>query len=224
MRRPTYVLLPGLHGSTALFAPFTQGAPAGTRVVACAYPTTGPFDYEAAEATARAHLPREGHVIVAESFSGPVALRIAADPPPGLRAVVLVASFARSPIPLSLKRVPDGAFRLLPMRSALPRWFLGGSCREQRFDDLLRETLQGVSPQTFLARLRAIDAVDVRDALPEIGLPLLYLQATRDRVVRARFGREITAGVRRGKLQPIAGDHMLLQTAPAACWRALRAY
>lgn len=216
------VLLPGLHGSAALFAPFIAAAPTWARPQAAAYPPDGPYDYDAAEVTARAVLPDDRpFVLVAESFSGPVALRIAADPPQGLRAVVLVASFARSPLPVSLGRVPDAAFSLLPMRSAIPRWFLGGSRREAGFDRLLRETLHGVSRDTFVARLRAIDEVDVRHLLPDIRLPVVYLQATADRLIAPAFGRELIACAATGRLARVRGAHMLLQTAPEACWRAV---
>ena len=217
-----YVLLPGLHGSAALFDPFVQAGPAATELILGSYPSSGPYDYDAAEVFARALLPRgESFVLIAESFSGPVALRIAADPPAGLRAVVLASSFARSPIALPLRSVPDAAFALLPMRSALPRWFLGGSERAEDWDARLREVLADVGQRAFVGRLRAIDGVDVRDLLPRVGVPLLYLQATRDRLVLPRFGREVTAGARDGRLIRLDGAHMLLQTAPQACWAAI---
>ena len=78
-----------------------------------------------------------------------------------------------------------------------------------------------IGQRAFVGRLRAIDGVDVRDLLPRVGVPLLYLQATRDRLVLPRFGREVTAGARDGRLIRLDGAHMLLQTAPQACWEAI---
>ena len=90
------VVLPGLDGTTVLLAPFLaalqgRGVPAS----AVGYPGDRPLDYDALEPLVRAQLPRTPFVLLGESFSGPLAIRIAADPPPGLRGLVLSTTFAR---------------------------------------------------------------------------------------------------------------------------------
>jgi hypothetical protein len=48
----------------------------------------------------RAALPTRGRfVLLAESFSGPLAIRIAADPPSALVGLILCVTFARNPYP-----------------------------------------------------------------------------------------------------------------------------
>ena len=62
------------------------------------YPPDRCLGYDALEPWLRDRLPAEPFVLLAESFSGPLALRLAADPPVGLQGVILVASFARAPV------------------------------------------------------------------------------------------------------------------------------
>src|SRR4051812_12633896 len=100
-QRITLVLLPGMDGTGLMFAPFIAalGPDVDCRVVA--YPTDRALDYAEHEAIARAALPGDApYVILGESFSGPIAIRIAASAPANLMGLVLCCSFARSPQPL----------------------------------------------------------------------------------------------------------------------------
>ncbi len=95
---PIMVLLPGMDGTATLFAPLVE-ALAPTHCLPVAYPCDQALDYDALEALVRARLPTaEPFVVVAESFSGPLGIRLAAEPPPGLAGVMLVATFATSPV------------------------------------------------------------------------------------------------------------------------------
>ena len=63
-----------------------------------AYPVDSVIDYAGLTDHVRTLLPRESpFVLVAESFSGPIALRLASAPPHGLKGIVLVCTFAASP-------------------------------------------------------------------------------------------------------------------------------
>src|SRR5262249_36681451 len=85
------LLLPGLDGTGALFAPFLPELDHAFKPHVIAYPTEEVMPQES-------ELPREPFAIVAESFSGPIALSIVVRPPPNLLAVVLVATFVESPM------------------------------------------------------------------------------------------------------------------------------
>ena len=95
------VLLPGLDGTGWMFRDFVAalGPTVAPRVVA--YPTHEARTYVGLEPIVEASLPSDGapFALVAESFGGPLALRVAAKRPPGLVAVVLVATFVRAPVP-----------------------------------------------------------------------------------------------------------------------------
>src|SRR5258706_2862593 len=93
----TALLLPGMDGTGRLFTPLGRalGPRFETRVIA--YPRDRVLTY--GELGAQIALPRGPFVLVAESFSGPIAIALAASRPPGLVGLVLAASFARSPRP-----------------------------------------------------------------------------------------------------------------------------
>ena len=88
------VLIPGLDGTGDLFAPFVAAlGEVDTQVIS--YPPDRAMDYAEHEAHVRSLLPREGeYVLLAESFSGPVGIAIAASNPAGLRGLILCCSAA----------------------------------------------------------------------------------------------------------------------------------
>jgi pimeloyl-ACP methyl ester carboxylesterase len=85
---PTLVLLPGMDGTGDLFAPLVAALGPHMRTVIVRYPDE-PLDYASDEEIARAALPI-GHpfILLGESFSGPIAVSIAASAPRGSRAYI----------------------------------------------------------------------------------------------------------------------------------------
>ncbi|MEO7323268.1 MAG: hypothetical protein ABIW82_00405 [Dokdonella sp.] len=113
------VVLPGLDGTATLRSAFVNSVAAEfDSITVVSYPRDKVLDYSELEAFARAALPLDRpFVLLGESFSGPIALSIAAKPPSGLVGLVLSTSFAKSPIPLFS---PLASFaRFAPVR-ALP--------------------------------------------------------------------------------------------------------
>lgn len=218
-----YVLLPGLHGSAHLFDAFVAAAPPGSSFTSVAYPRSGPQDYNALTAVARGALPRNRpYVLVAESFSGPIAVWLAAERPPRLVELVLVATFVVAPVPRALAKAPDWAYRLLPMRTRLPRIALAG-LRRGRFDAVLAAELASVKRAVFRDRVRAILGVDVRAELRAVSVPVKYLQATRDWTVLAKAARVIQSARPDLPVLRVPGPHLLLQCAPRKAWAAMAA-
>src|SRR3990167_10010315 len=126
---PALVLLPGLDGTASLLSDFVE-ASRGTfdSVITVSYPRDRILDYDELEAHARNFLPRDGtFFVLGESFSGPIALSIAAAPPPGLAGLILSTTFAKNPV--SLLRPFAKLTRLAPVRalpiSVLSWWLLG---------------------------------------------------------------------------------------------------
>jgi pimeloyl-ACP methyl ester carboxylesterase len=84
------VLLPGMDGTGDLFAPFIEALGDDIKVDVVRYPHEGGQSY--AEFTARVlpSLPSEPYVLLAESFSGPIALAVAATAPQNLCGLILL--------------------------------------------------------------------------------------------------------------------------------------
>jgi len=79
------VLLPGLDGTGELFASFID-ALGGFATQVIAYPTDRAMTYAEHENFVRGKLPAdEDFVLLAESFSGPIGISIAAAAPPRLK-------------------------------------------------------------------------------------------------------------------------------------------
>ena len=94
------VLLPGMDGTGQLFGRFLEALGPEVRAIVIAYPPAQNLDYSQLEAFVRSKLPSDQpFVILGESFSGPIAVSIAASPPDGLRGIVLCCSFVRNPRP-----------------------------------------------------------------------------------------------------------------------------
>ncbi len=123
------VLLPGLDGTGTLHTSFVAAArPAFQQVTVLTYPADIPLSYKALEDRVRESLPTDAPLLLlGESFSGPIAIRIAAHPPPNLVGVVLSTTFACSPLPGLSPIAP--LLRFAPVRGvphALLSWGLLG--------------------------------------------------------------------------------------------------
>src|SRR5687767_5910188 len=96
----TLMLLPGMDGTGHLFAPFLEALGNEFNVKVVRYPGTEALNYAELEAVARAAMPDGPFVLLGESFSGPIAISLAASGSPHLKGLVLCCTFARNPKPL----------------------------------------------------------------------------------------------------------------------------
>lgn len=221
------VLLPGMDGTGDLFAPLTQALGPHTAIDVVRYPGREALGYDELEPLVRAQLPtQQPFVLLGESFSGPLAISIAASRPPGLQGLILCCSFARRPaLGLALMRAGllDLSMRLLHsklMRAPMRHLLLGGSSAPH-LSDMLQASLKQVSVAVMTRRMKEVQRVDVRDKLPLVRVPAMYLQALQDRVVPRRAARAIQRGLSALHLVQLDGPHGLLQASPAASARAI---
>jgi pimeloyl-[acyl-carrier protein] methyl ester esterase len=221
------VLLPGMDGTGLLFQPFIKALPAHLKPHLVSYPATEPLDYAALLPMVRAALPRDTpFILLGESFSGPLALMAAAEAPPGLRAVVLCASFIQSPVPWLPRALrfflSPGLFRLAPS-SARARALLGDFATPS-LRALLDRANATVTPSVMAARARAILDVNASAALRACAVPILYLRAEHDRMVPRECWQLIFDEKPSAKGICLPGPHLLLQALPAAAVKAIEAF
>lgn len=224
---PLLVLLPGMDGTARLFQRFDAALRVQTAIAtqAIAYPAA-PLDYAALEAFVRERLPRNHpFVVLAESFSGPLGAALRADPPPGMRALILCCSFVRNPRPLLaplrhlLGLVPFGALPGLALRQALL-----APCSTPPLQAELAAALAQVPPSVLRQRLRAVLETDASPSFARGSLPVLYLRARHDRLVPPANALQILRQAAGTQLVDIDAPHMLLQAAPAAAADAVAAF
>jgi len=222
----TIVLLPGMDGSGDLFQPLIVALDAEFNVQIVRYPADGALDYEALEKHARLSLPRDGQfVILGESFSGPVAVSLAASRPPGLVGLILCCTFVRNPHPAFAKL--HSCADLLPVKLAplaLLDWFLLGRYSTRHLRSALAAALAPVSSRALRARLKAVLSVDVTSEFKTVEVPILYLQAEHDRVVPPSATRHVMLAQPATQLVKMPGPHFLLQAFPSQAAQAIAAF
>jgi pimeloyl-[acyl-carrier protein] methyl ester esterase len=212
----TLVLLPGMDGTGLLFAPFVRALPDWVKPVVVAYPGDRPLDYAGHLELVMAALPVDGpFVILGESFSGPLALMVAARRPKGLRGVILAATFVTWPLglPVWLARlaVSCGVFRAKSTRLFL-RIVLGKNATVE-LKGLFPAALARLTPEVLAARARAVMAVNCTEELRSCHVPVLTLVAERDRIV-GRRSPELMQQVRPDlELARFDSPHLILQLA-----------
>lgn len=214
-------ILPGLDGTTRMLDAFVTAARAAGfgDVHAIGYPPHQPLSYAELETFVRAALPRHTPlVLLGESFSGPIAISIAADPPPNLVGLVLSTTFARAPVPLLAPFAP--LTRFAPTR-ALPTAVLSavllGRWSTPELRRTLRAALDEVAPPVQRTRAAAAMRIDVSDRLARITVPTLAFKANHDRLLRAGAGRQLLAGIANARQIALDGPHLLLQTRTDRC-------
>lgn len=217
------VVLPGLDGTATLHSAFVSEVRAAFDSVSVVpYPPNQPLGYVALEALVRTALPSVPFVLLGESFSGPIALSIAANPPSNLVGLVLSTTFATSPNPLFSTLTP--LMRLAPVR-ALPlpllSWWLLGRWATPQLEAALQSALLQVAPTVLRSRAAAALRANVLGQCSAISVPVLNLRATSDRLLSRRASQQLVAALPRCEGVDIAGPHLLLQAAPQACARAV---
>ena len=220
----TLVLLPGMDGSDKLFGPLQAAAPAGTETVAVGYPPGAQNGYDNLLPAVRARLPTDRpFFLLGWSFSGPLALLAAAQRPPGLRGVILAASFVKTPVPW-LPRWLHGLatpalFRFYPAASRAKA--LAGGYGTPEVRRLLTEAHAFAGPEALARRARAALSIDATGALAACPVPVLYLRASKDGVIPGSRADEIKRLLPSLEIADIEGPHLALVTNPAAAWAAL---
>ena len=185
------------------------------------YPPDVPMDYADLERWVRPQLPTTPFVLLGESFSGPLAIRIAAHPPSQLVGLVLSTTFACGPVPLS--RLLVSPSRLCPARAPMPlmSWMLLGRWSTRAVRTQLKTALDCVDTTVLRRRAHAALTVDERARLARIRCPVLLLHAQNDRLLSSGAQQDLTTGLPHATLMNIPGPHLLLQCAPETCAAAV---
>jgi len=211
----TTLLLPGMHGTSRLFDRLLKVLPHGISPRVIEYATDEVLGYD--QLLRRVEVPREPFAIVAESFSGPLAIRLAARGPTNLRGLVLAASFARSPRPIvprwAAGLVRSWLFRIPLPQAGIRRMLLGDDAPREELVEVCEEHRK-VRPAVLAARIRAVLTVDVRDEFERIRVPILYLAGRRDRVVPPRVAQELQSLRPDLEMVTLDSPHAVLQRQP----------
>ena len=215
---PQVVLLPGMDGTGELFADFIAAVSGEFETKVVRYSTDICQSYLELAGLIRAGAPADApFVLVAESFSSPLAIYYAAMKPSNLKGLVLCAGFASTPV-RGWKRLVVSILAPIAFRFMLPNFvcklLLIGPDAPASLVAAVRSAVSSVRPDVLWVRLRTLLACDFRADLAQVDLPILYVQAEQDRLVDASCLREILRIKPETSVIAIPGPHLLLQKEP----------
>jgi pimeloyl-ACP methyl ester carboxylesterase len=219
------ILLPGLDGTGELFGPLLGVVPRRLPIRVISYPTEQTLRYDDLLNLIDSRLAVEGAmVLIAESFSGPLALRYAAMNLERVQAVILCASFICSPVPRWLRFFAKSLFFGLPLPTSAIRYLLVGWSATVELVQMVKQAIRKVPPQVLARRMKDVFDVDCSEALRLCTVPILYLGATQDALVRRSSIAAIRAIRPDVQVRMIDGPHLLLQREPLAAWREIERF
>jgi pimeloyl-[acyl-carrier protein] methyl ester esterase len=211
------VLLPGLHGNGDLYKDFVAALPQTFLSKALIYPNDVSLSYADLLRLVQFSVEdSQPFVLVAESFSTPLAIQFAAMNPPNLKGLILCAGFATSPLRGTmgiLGRYLTPALPLLPAGVA-GAVMVSGSHPPESILSRLRSAIDSVRPAVLVDRARSALACDVLDELSRIEVPVLYMQAAHDRLVNPACLEEMRRAKPDMEVEVLNGAHILLQLMP----------
>jgi len=229
METSRLVLLSGLDGTGLLFRRLLTALPDDLRAKVVPYPPAAPMDLSQLAALVLRQLPAEKVVLLAESFSGLVALELLTNAAARVRGVIFVGAFAEPPRPMLLRFATlashsGGLMRSIPA-FFLRRYCLGPQATAADLNDL-REAIAAITPAVLAQRLALIAKRQSFSRLPR-DVPVYYVRASADKLVPASCMSWFLKQFKRCEVEEVRGPHFVLQANPsdsaAVITRAVRA-
>lgn len=220
------ILLPGFDGSGKLFAPLVAEPSLSFEPLVLALPSDAPRGYDDLVAWVEARLPNRSCAVLAESFSGPIAIRLALRNPSRVSHLILAATFLRSPLAPCLAPFAGLARPFLfasPPPAIAVRALLAGRDAPSPLVDSIRDAVRELPASVAAARARAALTVDERASFARITAPTLWIRATGDRLLRGGHVDDVRAVRPDTQIVSVDGPHTILQRRPRECAAAIAA-
>jgi pimeloyl-[acyl-carrier protein] methyl ester esterase len=212
------VLLPGLDGTGALFADFIAALPPAIAPTIISYPKQEFYNYAELLAFIRSLVADlEPFVVLGESFSSPLAVHLAATQPANLAGLIICVGFVSNPFPFAkflMQALAKPFLFRLPTPGLIHKYYVAGGSAPPAFIEHIHTNLRQVAPEVLAGRVQEILKCDAREDLARTIVPILYLQAEYDRLIRRRCFEEIRKLQPRVSLASVPAPHMLLQMKP----------
>ena len=212
-------VLPGLDGTDHLLADFRELAPPTHDVSVLPLPKDLSDYSELRDHFFEAIDSEKRCTLIAESFSGPLAILLADRHPDVVNHLVLVATFVTSPVPRIVTVIPWSAVFRFPLPTVVARHFLVGKRKE--LVSSLQQAVRTQSCRTLARRVRSVLTIDVTKQFEQLTCAITYIRPTRDRLVPARSAGQISRLNKRVVVEEIDGPHLILQTEPQQAWKSI---
>ena len=212
------ILLPGMDGTGELFSDLRDALTDEVTPVIIRYPSNKNLSfYDLAELVQEYFPVDEKFMIIAESFSVPIAIICAAKNPVNLTALVLCAGFAASPIKgLSryIGRISATVLFRLPLPNIMLKIWLTGGNTNSGLLSKVKNIVLSIQKSVLIDRLKLVFNCDVREEIGKIKIPILYIRAKNDRLISKSCYDEIKTANSNVELSELDGPHLILQKEP----------
>lgn len=216
------ILLPGMDGTGELFEDFLSDLGKIEHLI-ISLPPSGNQDYDSLLAHVKTRLPNQDFLLLAESFSGPIAAKLAFETIDNLKGVIFVGSFLSAPnkFVLSLASfLPIKALSKFPFSKFALRKLMLGSDASASLLIKFQNTVASVPSKILKARFRAMKNLVLPSSTSKI--PVFYLSGSEDRLVHLSKISEFRQCFPALEHRQIEGPHFLLQASPSACSGVVR--
>lgn len=218
-------MLPGFHGSAKLFSSLVKALGDAIDVHPLGFKS---YDSLTEHADAISPLlPQEGSFLLAESFSGLIALQLAARQPGRFKGLILSATFAQSPFLALCKigaRLPTSCYKPNPVRQLILKHFCLNGIHNPSLEVEILQAVNEVEPTAVKKRFRVLASADLTGLLPTITTPVLILESSCDRIVPTSRIDALLAGLPNAQRRKISGPHLILQTKPLIAATAIKEF
>lgn len=156
-------------------------------------------------------------VIIAESFSTPLALKLADRFPQQVKAVIIGGGFCASPTNPGFALLPlRPLFMIAPPRSAV-RHFLTGNESPPELVAKVHSAVKKVSSRVLTQRIRSILTLEEQQTPTIPKTPILLLQAEHDAVIPWEIQNQLEQHLPHAKCHWIESPHLIFQAQPQTC-------
>jgi len=227
LNKPTLVLLPGFDGTGKLFDGLINELGNNFNIVAINY---------CEEVTIEAYLTcinekigqNKQVILLAESFSGPIALHFITNHSDKIKCCIFSTSFSKTPF-LSLCKaavfLPDIFFQSTALQKIAIKYYCYGKYFTNHLGERTLKAINSISANTVKKRLKLLCTQQshklIKDKNHNIFMPCLYLQASEDKIVRKSLASDLCNALPNVNKVTINGPHLLLQTKPKECASAI---
>jgi pimeloyl-ACP methyl ester carboxylesterase len=222
--RPTeIVFMPGFDGVAELRDEFVAELGAIAPARAIGYPNrtfetlNGYARFAASQVSAESR-----PVLIAESFSGLVAARWAAQDP-HVAGLVFCGAFAKSPVPwAAIGASWPGMAQFFGANYVNPMAYISGDAARRRWSQALSTAIASLRKDVVAERLRIIALEDVTADLQSLRIPMLIAQFQDDIVIGAEAHAVLAAACAEARVVRLPGPHFAIETKPRETAAALR--
>ncbi|HDQ03991.1 MAG TPA: alpha/beta hydrolase [Deltaproteobacteria bacterium] len=227
-RNQHLVFMPGMDGTGLSFDLVLPFLPREAKITIVRYPAGKLLSFdETVECAAVQIPPGDPPIVIAESFSGPVAIKMIGSGRVKAKALVLCATFAKSPRPVVWRVM---RFLRLPLliKPEMPKRFFKVVIGDDKLIDKLKPLWKKVHAQVparvMQHRLKIINEIDVTTWLAKIKIPCRYLQAINDRLVPSSCAGYIKKHLAHLEIKRFDAPHFILQAEPQACLEEIEVF